>query len=72
MPYDPAWVIITTCTAVYEARTACDLLASAGIVALFRGPHAAYDPGAPGTVAPGVDVLVPAAREAEARDLLGV
>ncbi|HEX7120407.1 MAG TPA: DUF2007 domain-containing protein [Longimicrobiales bacterium] len=70
MPYLPAWVILTTCTAVVEAQTTCERLRDAGIAALFRGEHAAYDGRDAAGVARGVDVLVPAGRAEEARALL--
>lgn len=67
-----SWVVAKTYSAVFMAEMAVGLLEDAGIPALSRGEYAGiFGGGWAGTVAKGVDVLVPEDRVEEAREVLG-
>ncbi|HEX7051967.1 MAG TPA: DUF2007 domain-containing protein [Longimicrobiales bacterium] len=60
MTREPAWVTVATYAAVYQAEMAVGILEDAGIPAVTRGEQTGiFGPGWAGTVAKGVDVLVP-------------
>lgn len=69
---DDAWVKIANYSAGYEADLAIAVLDAAGIPALRRGNDIVglFGPGFEGPTTRGVDVFVPAAVAADAREVL--
>ena len=66
-----SWVTARTYGAVFMAEMAVGILEDAGIPAMTRGEYAGiFGPGWVGPVPKGIDVLVPAHRLEEARELL--
>lgn len=70
--HDDGWVRIANFSAGYEADIAIAVLDAAGIPAMRRGNDIVglFGPGFEGPTARGVDVLVPAAAAADAREIL--
>lgn len=65
------WTVIATYAAVFEAELASGILEDAGIPAQVRGEYSGiFGAGWSGTVAKGVDLLVPEAEAEQARELL--